>query len=54
VIASTVPAHMKDTPELQPVHEKDATASKMTVGVPYAGSKSGYGQAEKSKGKRKH
>jgi len=54
VIASTVPAHMKDTPELQPVHEKDATASKMAVGVPYAGTKSGYGQAEKSKGKRKH
>lgn len=49
VIASTVPAHMKDVPELHPVHEKDATASKMAAGVPYAGPKSGYGQAKKPK-----
>jgi hypothetical protein len=54
VIASTVPAHMRDVPELQPVHEKDATASKMATGVPYSGPKSGYGAAEKSKSKRKH
>lgn len=45
VIAATVPAHMKDVPELQPVHEKDKSASKMGVGVPYAGRKSGYGKA---------
>lgn len=51
VIASTVPAHMKDVPELQPSHMKDATASKMASGVPYAGDKSGYGMAEKSKKK---
>ena len=54
VIASTVPAHMKDVPELHPVHEKDATASKMASGVPYAGMKSGYGMAEKTKKSRKH
>ena len=54
VIASTIPAHMKDQPELHPVHEKDATASKMAVGASYAGKKSGYGMAEKSKSKKKH
>lgn len=54
VIASTVPTHMRDVPELHPVHEKDATASKMAAGVPYAGPKSGYGMAEKKpkKGKK--
>ena len=45
VIASTVPAHMRDVPELHPVHEQDKTASKMAAGVPYAGDKSGYGMA---------
>lgn len=54
VIASTIPAHMKDVPELSPVHEKDATASKMAAGVPYAGKKSGYGMAEKSKKGKKY
>jgi len=49
VIASTVPAHMKDVPELHPVHEKDASASKMAAGVPYAGPKSGYGKGKKGK-----
>ena len=53
VIASTVPAHMKDVPELQPVHDRDATASKMAVGGPYAGPKSGYGMAERSKKSKK-
>jgi len=43
VIASTVPTHMKDVPELHPVHEKDESASKMSVGGTYAGPKSGYG-----------
>lgn len=45
VIAATVPAHMKDVPELHPNHEMDKSASKMGVGVPYAGRKSGYGKA---------
>lgn len=54
VIASTVPAHMRDVPELRPVHEKDATASKMAVGATYAGKKSGYGAAEKSKKSKKY
>jgi hypothetical protein len=49
VIASTVPAHMRDVPELHPVHEKNMTDSKMAVGGTYAGPKSGYGEAEKSK-----
>lgn len=53
VIASTVPTHMRDVPELHPVHEKDATASKMAAGVPYAGTKSGYGMAEKKASKKK-
>ena len=52
VIASTVPVPMKDVPELHPVHEKDMTASKMASGVPYAGTKSGYGMAQKGKGKK--
>lgn len=52
VIASTVPVHMKDVPELHPVHEKDMTASKMASGVPYSGPKSGYGMAQKGKGKK--
>lgn len=47
VIASTVPSHMRDVPELQPVHEKSATVSKMGVGRSYPGSKSGYGAAGK-------
>ena len=51
VLAATVPAHMRSTPELMPAHEQDATASKMAAGVPYAGMKSGYGMAEKSKKK---
>jgi len=46
VIASTVPAHMKDVPELQPNHEMDKSASKMGVGGTYAGRKSGYGKAK--------
>jgi hypothetical protein len=54
VIASTGPAHMRDVPELQPVHEKDATASKMAVGATFAGKKSGYGAAEKSKKTKKY
>lgn len=53
VIAATVPTHMRDVPELQPTHESHATASKMAVGGTYAGPKSGYGMAEKSKKKSK-
>lgn len=49
VLASTVPAGMRDTPELMPVHEKDATASKMGVGRTFPGGKSGYGKGGKSK-----
>lgn len=49
VIAATVPAHMRDVPELHPVSEEDKTASKMAAGVPYAGDKSGYGMAQKKK-----
>ena len=52
VIASTIPEHMKDVPELHPVHEKDMTASKMAAGVPYSGNKSGYGMAQKKKSKK--
>lgn len=52
VISSTVPAGRRSAPELQPVHEKDKTASKMSVGIPYAGEKSGYGQAQKGKSKK--
>ena len=43
VIASTVPAHMRDVPELQAVHAKDATDSKMAVGGSYHSKVSGYG-----------
>jgi hypothetical protein len=49
VIASTVPTHMRDVPELHPVHEMNKTDSKMAVGGTYSGEKSGYGAAEKSK-----
>jgi hypothetical protein len=53
VIASTVPVHMRDVPELHPVHEEDKTASRMGTGVPYAGVRSGYGMADrKTKGKK--
>lgn len=52
VIASTVPAHMRDAPELMPEHSVDKTASKMASGVPYAGDKSGYGMAQKGKSKK--
>jgi hypothetical protein len=49
VLVSTVPAGMRDTPELMPVHEKDATASKMAVGRTFSGPKSGYGKGGKSR-----
>jgi len=49
VLAATVPASRKDTPELMPMHEENKTASKMAVGGTYSGDKSGYGMAEKSK-----
>jgi hypothetical protein len=52
VISATVPADRRDVPELHPVHETDKTASKMSVGIPYAGRKSGYGQAQKGKSKK--
>ena len=53
VIASTIPSHMKDVPELHPNSAKNMTDSKMAVGGTYAGEKSGYGEAEKSKKKSK-
>jgi hypothetical protein len=45
VIASTVPSHMRDVPELHPVpaSEQGKTDSKMAVGRTYPGPKSGYG-----------
>ena len=49
VLAATVPASRRDTPELMPNHEENKTASKMAVGGTYSGDKSGYGMAEKSK-----
>lgn len=49
VIASTIPAHMKSVPELHPVHETNESDSKMAVGGTYAGPKSGYGEAKKSR-----
>lgn len=49
VLKETVPADRKSVPELQPVHAKDKTSSKMAVGIPYAGDKSGYGQKNKTK-----
>lgn len=56
VIASTVPAHMRDVPELHPNHAKDATDNKMAVGASFAGPKSGYGggrgHAEKKHSKK--
>jgi len=54
VIASTIPSHMKDVPELHPNHEKNETDSKMAVGGTYAGKKSGYGEAGKSKKSKKY
>lgn len=53
VISATVPADRRSSPELQPMHGKDKTASKMSVGIPYAGDKSGYGMAQRGKGKGK-
>ena len=47
VIASTIPAHMKDVPELHAVHDVGKTDSKMAVGGSYAGKESGYGEASK-------
>ena len=49
VIASTVPSHMRDVPELHPIRQENKSDSKMAVGGTYAGPKSGYGEAEKSK-----
>jgi hypothetical protein len=49
VIASTVPSHMRDVPELHPIHQENKSDSKMAVGGTYSGEKSGYGAAEKSK-----
>lgn len=45
VIASTVPSHMRDVPELHPVPAREIgkTDSKMAVGTSYTGDKSGYG-----------
>lgn len=49
VIAATVPAHMKDVPELHavPKSEHGKTDSKMSVGGTYAGKRSGYGEGGK-------
>jgi hypothetical protein len=49
VIASTVPASMRAVPELHKVSAKDIgkTDSRMGVGIPYAGKKSGYGAASR-------
>lgn len=49
VIASTIPSSMRDVPELHkvPAREVGKTNSKMGVGVPYSGKKSGYGAASK-------
>lgn len=52
VLKATVPAGMRDTPELMPVHDKDATASKMASGATFSGKKSGYGEGGKAKGKK--
>lgn len=51
VIASTIPQSMRSMPELHklPAREVGKTDSKMSVGGPYAGPKSGYGMASKSK-----
>ncbi len=48
VIASTVPSHMRDVPELQPNRDSNKSDSKMAVGGTYSGPRSGYGMAEKS------
>jgi hypothetical protein len=59
VITQTVPASMKDVPELHPVPSREIgkTDSKMAVGAPFAGPKSGYGtgggHAEKKKRSKK-
>lgn len=53
VIAATVPAHMRDVPELRPNAAPNASDSKMAVGTTFSGPKSGYGMAEKSKKKSK-
>lgn len=53
VIASTVPTHMRDVPELQPMHDKNMTISKMASGTPYSGPKSGYGDAKRHGDKKK-
>lgn len=52
VIASTVPTHMRDVPELHPVAERDMSASRQSVGGTYAGKMSGYA-TESYKGKEK-
>ena len=58
VIASTVPTHMRDVPELHPVPKSEIgkTDSKMAVGRSYPGPKSGYGGGrghdEKKKSKK--
>ena len=54
VIASTIPSHMKDVPELHPVHSVGKTDSKMSVGGSYAGEKSGYGMASKKSKSKKY
>lgn len=48
VLASTVPEHMKDVPELHKVAAREVgkTNSKMSVGGTYSGPKSGYGKAK--------
>lgn len=51
VLTETVPASMRDTPELMPMRKEDKTASKMAVGGTFAGTVSGYGGAERSKKK---
>lgn len=54
VLASTVPTHMRDVPELHPVPAKEQgkTDSKMGVGASYSGEKSGYGEGKGKKGKK--
>lgn len=51
VIASTIPSHMKDVPELHPVPAREVgkTDSKMAAGGTYAGKKSGYGMGKSKK-----
>ena len=54
VIASTVPTHMRDVPELHPVpaSEQGKTDSRMGVGRTYPGPKSGYGMGKGKEGKK--